>query len=100
MIDCLPTANYKRATTYCSKCVSAFWKEVEFGSVGFCGDGKLGEHGRKPCGARRELTTNSTYMTPGEGIEPRLHWWENVRQFPIWRTSCSCVSHILPVSSL
>ena len=31
MIDCLPTANNKRVTTYCSKCVPAFRTEVEFG---------------------------------------------------------------------
>ena len=31
MIDCLSTANNKRATTYCSKCVPAFRTEVEFG---------------------------------------------------------------------
>ena len=31
MIDCLPTANNKRATTYCLKCVPAFRTEVEFG---------------------------------------------------------------------
>ena len=54
--------NNKRAITYCSKCVPAFWIEVEFGSVGFCGEGKLGEPGEKPHGARRESTTNSTYI--------------------------------------
>ena len=62
MIDCLLTANNKRATTYCSKCVPTFWIEVEFVSVGFCGEGKLGEPGEKPHGARRESTTNSTYI--------------------------------------
>ena len=62
MIDCLPMGNNKRAITYCSKCVPAFWIEVEFGSVGFCGEGKLGEPEEKPRGARRELTTNSIYI--------------------------------------
>ena len=56
MFGCLPTANNRGP-----QCVPAFWIEVEFGSVGFCGEGKLGEPGEKPHGARRESTTNSTY---------------------------------------
>jgi len=24
----------------------------------------------------QESTTNSTHMTPSQGVEPRPHWWE------------------------
>ena len=34
--------------------------ELEFGNVDFFGDGKTGEPGKNPLGARREPTTNST----------------------------------------
>ena len=40
----------------------AFHIELEFGNVGFWGEGKTGVPGEKPLGARREPTTNSSYI--------------------------------------
>lgn len=31
-----------------STCGGAFWIELEFSSVNFCGDGKIREHAQKP----------------------------------------------------
>ena len=39
-----------------------FLIELEFGNVGFRGEGKTGVPGEKPLGARRESTTNSTHI--------------------------------------
>ena len=36
--------------------------ELEFGNVGFWGEGKTGVPEEKPLGARREPTTNSTHI--------------------------------------
>ena len=41
-------------------CVCAFQIELEFGIVGFQGEGKTGEPGEKPLRASREPTTHST----------------------------------------
>ena len=51
--------------------------ELEFGNVGFWGEGKTGEPGEKPL--RSEWRTNNKlnpHMTPGPGIKPGPHWWE------------------------
>ena len=59
------------------KCVRAFQIELEFGSVGFGGEGKTGVSEVKPLGAR-ERTNNKLkpYMALRPGFEPRSHWWE------------------------
>ena len=58
-------------------CLTIAWIELEFGNVGFLGEGKTGVPREKPHGARK--STNSKFnphMTPGPGIEPGTHWWE------------------------
>ena len=59
------------------KCVRAFQIELEFGSVGFGGEGKTGVSEVKPLGAR-ERTNNKLkpHMALRTGFEPRSHWWE------------------------
>ena len=54
-----------------------FLVELEFGNVGFWGEGKTGVPGEKPLGAR-ERTNNklNPYMVSTLGFEPRPHWWE------------------------
>ena len=59
------------------KRVRAFQIELEFGSVGFWGEGKTGVPGEKPLGARK--TTNNKlnpHMASTPGVEPVPHWWE------------------------
>ena len=51
--------------------------ELEFGNVGFWGEGKTGVPGKKPFGA--ETRTNNKldpHITPSPGIETGTHWWE------------------------
>ena len=50
------------------KRVRSFQIELEFGSVGFCGDGKTGESGEKPLGARKR--TNNK-LNP-HGVNTRI----------------------------
>ena len=53
--------------------------ELEFGNVGFWGQGKTGVPGEKPLGARSRTNNNlNPHMTPGHGpgIEPGTHWLE------------------------
>ena len=59
------------------KRVRAFQIELEFGSVGFRGEGKTGLPGEKPLGAR-ERTNNklNRHMASTPGVEPSPHWWE------------------------
>ena len=59
------------------KCVRTFQIELEFGSVGFWGEGKTGVPGEKPLGAK-ERTKNklNPHMASTPGFEPRPHWWE------------------------
>ena len=59
------------------KRVRAFQIELEFGSVGFWGEGKTGVPGEKPLGAR-ERTSNklNPHMASTPGAEPGPHWWE------------------------
>ena len=59
------------------KCVRVFQIELEFGSVGFWGEGKTGVPGEKPLGAR-ERTNNkfNPHMASVPGFEPGPYWWE------------------------
>ena len=41
--------------------VRVFRIELEFGSVGFCGEGKAGEPGENPLRVRKERTNNKLY---------------------------------------
>ena len=51
--------------------------ELEFGNVGFWGEGKTGVPGEKPLGAEKRTNNKlNPHMTPGPGIEPGTHWWE------------------------
>ena len=75
-IACLPT---KHIGVHMNsfKRVRAFQIELEFGSVGFWGEGKTGVPGEKPLGAR-ERTNNklNPHMASTPGVEPGPHWWE------------------------
>ena len=54
-----------------------FQIELEFGNVGFWGEGKTGEPGEKPLGARTRTNNKlNPHLTPSPGIEPGPHWWE------------------------
>ena len=59
------------------KCVREFQIELEFGSVGFWGEGKTGVPGEKPLGTN-ERTNNklNPHMASTPGFEPGPHWWE------------------------
>ena len=59
------------------KCVREFQIELEFGSVGFWGEGKTGVPGEKPSGTN-ERTNNKLNpdMASTPGFEPGPHWWE------------------------
>ena len=54
-----------------------FLIELEFGNVGFWGEGKTGVPGEKPLGAK-ERTNNklNPHMASTPGFEPGSHWWE------------------------
>ena len=54
-----------------------FLMELEFGNVGFCGQGKTGVPGEKPLGAK-ERTNNklSPHMASTPEFESGPHWWE------------------------
>ena len=49
---------------------------MEFGNVGFSGEGKTGVPGKKPIEARRRSNKLNPHMTPGLGIKPGTHWQE------------------------
>ena len=51
--------------------------ELEFGNVGFWGEGKTGVPGEKPLGAK-ERTNNklNPHMASMPGFEPGPHWWK------------------------
>ena len=53
-----------------------FLIEVEFGNVGFWGEGKTGVPGEKPLGTK-ERTNNklNPHMASTPGFEPGPHWW-------------------------
>ena len=51
--------------------------ELEFGCVGFLGEGKTRVPGEKPLGARTRTNNKlNPHMTPGPGVEPGPHWWK------------------------
>ena len=59
------------------KRVRAFQIELEFGSVSFWGEGKTGEPGEKPLGARERTNSKlNPNMASTSGVEPGPHWWE------------------------
>jgi len=59
------------------KRVRAFQIELEFGSVGFWGEGKTGVPGEKPLGARERTNDKlNPHMASTPGVEPGPHWWE------------------------
>ena len=74
-IACLPTNLGVHMNSF--KRVRAFQIELEFGSVGFWGEGKTGVPGEKPLGAR-ERTNNklNLHKASTPGVEPWLLWWE------------------------
>ena len=59
------------------KRVRAFQIELEFGIVGFWGEGKTEVPGEKPL-AVRERTNNklNPHKASTPGVEPGPHWWE------------------------
>ena len=73
---CLPT-KHMEGHMNSFKRVRAFQIELEFGSVGFWGEGKTGVPGEKPLGAK-ERTNNklNPHMASTPGFEPGPHWWE------------------------
>ena len=64
-------------STYELKRDCVFQIELEFGSVGFQGEGKTGVPGEKPLG-ERERTNNklNPHMASTPGFEPGPRWWE------------------------
>ena len=59
------------------KRVRAFQIELEFGSVGFWGEGKTGLTGEKPLGARERTNIKlNPHMASTPGFEPGPHWRE------------------------
>ena len=63
--------------------------EVEFGNVGFWGEGKTGVPVEKPLVAEKRTNNKlKPHMTPGLGIEPGTHWWE--------RSALATASSLLP----
>ena len=59
------------------KCLPIIQIELEFGNVGFWGEGKTGVPEEKPLGARtRTKKKLHPHITPSPGIEPGPHWWE------------------------
>ena len=51
--------------------------KVEFGNVGFWGEGKAGVPGEKRLGARERTNNNiNPHMASTPGFEPGPHWWE------------------------
>ena len=56
---------------------TGFLVELEFGNVGFCGEGETGVPEEKPLGAK-ERTKNklNQHMASTPGVEPVPHWWE------------------------
>ena len=56
------------------KRVRAFQIELEFGSAGFCGEGKTGVPGEKPLGARKRTNNKlNPHMASTPGVEPGPH---------------------------
>ena len=75
-IACLPT-KHLGVHMNSFKRVRAFQIELEFGSVGFWGEGKTGLPGEKPLGAKeRTINKLNPHMASTPGVEPGPHWWE------------------------
>ena len=74
MVICLPT-KHLGVLMNSFKRVRAFKINFEFGSVGFCGEGKTGVPREKPLGVR-EITNNklNPRMVSTQGFEPGPHW--------------------------
>ena len=54
-----------------------FLVKLEFGNVGFWGEGKTGVPGEKPLGARKRTNNKlNPHMVWTPGFEPGPHWWE------------------------
>ena len=75
--------------------------ELEFGNVGFSGEGKTGVPEEKPLGAKTRTNNKlNPHMTPGPGIEPGPHWWEasalttapSLLPEQGWRSGEECIS--------
>ena len=77
IVICLPT-EHLGVHENSLKRLPAFQIELEFGSVGFWGEGKTGVPGEKPLGAK-ERTNNklNPHMASTPGFEPGPHWWED-----------------------
>ena len=59
------------------KCVCAFQIELEFGSIGFQGEGKTGVPGEKPLRVRDRTNKKvNPHMASTRGFELGAHWWE------------------------
>ena len=59
------------------QCVRAFQIELEFGSVGFFGEGKTGVPGEKPLRARERTNNNlNSHLVSMLGFEPGPDGWE------------------------
>ena len=57
--------------------IRAFKIELEFGSVSFWGEGKTGETGEKPLGARKKTNNKlNPHLASTPGFEPGPRWWE------------------------
>ena len=57
--------------------IRAFKIELEFGSVSFWGEGKTGETGEKPLGARKKTNNKlNPHLVSTPGFEPGPRWWE------------------------
>ena len=57
--------------------VRAFQMELEFGSVGFCGEGKTGVSGEKPLGVRERPNNNlNPHMVSAPGFKHGPDGWE------------------------
>ena len=50
--------------------------ELEFGNVGFRGEGKAREAGKKTSRSKDKNNKLNPDITPSPGIEPGPHWWE------------------------
>ena len=59
------------------KCVCAFQIELEFGSIGFQGEGKTGVPGEKPLRVRDRTNKKvNPHMASTRGFELVANWWE------------------------
>ena len=65
------------AHPYSGSSSTCFLVELEFGNIGFWGEGKTGVPGEKPLGARQRTNNKlNAHVASDPGIEPGPHWWE------------------------